>query len=155
MKLNDPPAFPVDPLLWISNMPVSADKRHRQAAFQPKHCLSLLNIMHLAPKTAPSGRLLNKTAPVGPATDFTNRLFPLIPKTERQRRDSAWAFAAPNAMPWRTSGKGIAQRWLILSESLQTAFQISGMRFCFHRVPLDCVWDKFSNFASIISHKRF
>ena len=61
-------------------MTVSADKRHRQAAFQPKHCLSVLNIMHLAPKTAPSGRLLNKTAPVGPANDFTNRLFPSQPQ---------------------------------------------------------------------------
>ena len=80
MKLNCPPTFPVNPLLWISKVTVSADKRHRQAAFQPKHCLSVLNIMHLAPKTAPSGRVLNKTAPVGPANDFTNRLFPLIHK---------------------------------------------------------------------------
>ena len=78
MKLNGPPTFPVNPLLWISKVTVSADKRHRQAAFQPKHCQSVLNIMPLAPKTAPSGRLLNKTAPFGPATDFTNRLFPLI-----------------------------------------------------------------------------
>ncbi len=89
MKLNGPPAFPVNDwgqfglnvksrLFCVSNMPVSADKRHLQAAFQSKHCLSVLNIMHLAPKTAPSGRLLNKTAPVGPANDFTNRLFPLI-----------------------------------------------------------------------------
>ena len=61
-------------------MTVSADKRHRQAAFQSKHCLSVLNIMHLAPQTAPSGRLLNKTAPVGPANDFTNRLFPSQPQ---------------------------------------------------------------------------
>ena len=62
-------------------MPVSLDKRHRQAAFQPKHCLSVLNVMHLAPQTAPSGRLLNKIAPVGPANDFTNRLSPLIPNS--------------------------------------------------------------------------
>ena len=72
-------------------MPVSADKRHRQAAFQPKLCLSVLNIMPLAPKTAPSGRLLNKTALVGPETDFINRLFPLI----RERDNFNQPFVPP------------------------------------------------------------
>ena len=77
-KVKWPACFSRWSLVADSKVTVSVDKRHRQAAFQPKLCLSVLNIMPFAPQTAPSGRLLNKTAPVGPANDFINRLFPLI-----------------------------------------------------------------------------
>ena len=77
-KVKWPACFSRWSLVADSKVTVSVDKRHRQAAFQPKLCLSVLNIMPFAPQTAPSGRLLNKTAPVGPANDFINRLFSLI-----------------------------------------------------------------------------
>ena len=46
MKLNGPPTFPVNPLLWISKVTVSADKRHHHYIVSRKHYLVYL-LIHL------------------------------------------------------------------------------------------------------------
>jgi len=57
----------------------------RQSKKSRIHSLSVRNIVLWAAETAPSGRILTKTLPDGPSSDFTNLFFPLIPDMIAQR----------------------------------------------------------------------